>query len=131
MTTHGLTRRMRETLSFIRAYIGRHGTSPSYDEIRAHIGLASKSGVMRLINELVDRGHITKRDRKGRSLALTAANSEANFSVTDEKLQAQLALYCLATNQDPQEVIHDAVALFIDADTDHTQVQEDAACPPA
>lgn len=129
MTTHGLTGPLRDTLNFIRAYIARNGTSPSYDEIRVHLGHASKSCASRLVQELVDRGHITKLDRKSRSIALTAPSQNGTFKLVDEKLQAQLSVYCLATGQTPDAVIHDAVALFLDAET--KEQGEVASCQPA
>lgn len=131
MTAYGLTRRQLNVLTFIRTYIARHGVSPSYDDIRRHLGLSSKSSIVTVVSGLVERGHIGKLNGRRRSLTLTEPNEVESFAVTDPKLRAQLTLYCLATDQDPQAVIHDAVALFIDADTDHSQAQEGAPCPTA
>jgi SOS-response transcriptional repressor LexA len=45
-----MTHRERQALDFIRAYQERNGgASPSFDEIREALGLASKSGVARLV----------------------------------------------------------------------------------
>ena len=69
----GLTPKQHECLQFIRSYVTMNGYSPSYDEIMAGIGLKSKSGIARLINGLVDRGHITTARYKARSIALKEA----------------------------------------------------------
>lgn len=54
----GLTRRQKDVVDFVSEYAAANGISPSYDEIRVHLGLASKSGVHRLVQELVGRGVI-------------------------------------------------------------------------
>lgn len=64
----GLTRRQRECLAFIDDYDREHGVTPSYDEMKDHLGLASKSGVARIVNALVERGHITKLENRARSI---------------------------------------------------------------
>lgn len=57
-----MTPSQRDTLAFITGYIARTGgVPPTYDEIAAHLGLKSKSGIHRLIAGLVERGHIEKR----------------------------------------------------------------------
>lgn len=67
----GLTNRQKATLTFVADYMAAHeGVSPSYDEIRNGLGLRSKSGVHRLITALAQRGHITRRRDRARSVAI-------------------------------------------------------------
>lgn len=66
----GLTKRQRELLDFIRGYVTTHGYSPSFDEMMKALGLASKSGVHRLVHGLRDRGYIEFRYNQARSVNL-------------------------------------------------------------
>ena len=67
----GLTARQHELLEFITRYIrAHHGVCPSYTEMMDALGLRSKSGVNRLIEGLVERGHVRKALGKTRSLVL-------------------------------------------------------------
>lgn len=51
-----MTKRQQDLLTFVRDYIAEHGVSPSYEEIGVALALKTKSGVSRLVHELVDRG---------------------------------------------------------------------------
>lgn len=54
-----LTEKQLHCLTFIDAEIRRSGgVSPSYDEIRTHLGLKSKSGINRLVTGLEQRGFL-------------------------------------------------------------------------
>ena len=53
-----LTQRQHDLLVYINNYISDHGISPSYDDMRAGLGLRSKSGIHRLISALVERGFL-------------------------------------------------------------------------
>lgn len=55
-----LTKRQKDAYDFIKSYASKNGYGPSYDEISTGIGLASKSGVHRLVYGLVDRGMLIK-----------------------------------------------------------------------
>ena len=69
--TFGLTPKMHQALVFIRDYIrDTGGSSPSYDEIRDGLGLASKSGVHRLAVSLEARGYIRRISGAHRSIHL-------------------------------------------------------------
>lgn len=64
----GLTPRQRQLLDFITDYIDCEGCSPSYDEMQAHLGLKSKSGITRLVNGLAWRGWVTQQKHQYRSV---------------------------------------------------------------
>lgn len=54
-----MTPAQKKLFDFIRAYITEHdGVSPSFDEMKDAMGLASKSGIHRLITALKDQGYI-------------------------------------------------------------------------
>ncbi len=83
-----LTKRQLETFQFIDAEITRTGgTSPSFDEIKDHLGLNSKSGIFRLVRALEDRGFIRRERRSWRAITILRrpgdeqAVTNANFAI--------------------------------------------------
>lgn len=64
----GVTMRQRMVLEFVTKYCEQNGYSPSYQEIGDEVGIASKSGVKRMIDALVLRGHLEILPRRARSL---------------------------------------------------------------
>lgn len=96
----GLTFQQRDTLTFIQAFLAdTNGVPPTYDGIKEHLGLRSKSGVARLIDGLIERGYLARTPRKARSLAILRMPGDAptDFSVlpTDRKALADLAARCI------------------------------------
>lgn len=70
------TKKQRELLTFIEAFIAEHGYSPSYREIMKALDYTSPATVALHVNNLIKRGHIRKRDRSARSLeVVTVSNS--------------------------------------------------------
>ena len=66
----GVTRRQNAVLEFVTKYCAEHGHSPSYQEIADALGIASKSGVKRLIDGLVERGRLEMLPRRARSMVV-------------------------------------------------------------
>jgi SOS-response transcriptional repressor LexA len=64
------TKKQRELLTFIGAFIAEHGYSPSYREIMAGLDYTSVATVALHVNSLIKRGHLRKRDFSARSLEL-------------------------------------------------------------
>jgi len=62
------TKKQRELLTFIEAFIKEHGYSPSYREIMAGCNYTSVATVALHVNNLIKRGHLQKRDHSARSL---------------------------------------------------------------
>lgn len=62
------TKKQRELLSFIEAFIAEHGYSPSYREIMNSLKYTSVATVSLHVNNLIKRGHLRKRDHAARSL---------------------------------------------------------------
>lgn len=58
-----LTTRQADALRYILTYTRTNGVAPTYDEIMDGIGLSSKSGVVRLVRGLQDRGFIRPQNR--------------------------------------------------------------------
>src|SRR3954462_10176520 len=62
------TKKQRELLSFIDAFIKEHGYSPSYREIMNGLEYTSVATVALHVGNLIKRGHLRKREHSARSL---------------------------------------------------------------
>lgn len=62
------TKKQRELLLFIEQFVKEHGYGPSYREIMRGCDYSSVATVAAHVNNLIGRGHLTKRDRSARSL---------------------------------------------------------------
>ncbi len=65
-----LTQKQKDLLLLIDARIKAKGVPPSYDEMKDSLGLASKSGIHRLITALEERGFIRRLPNKARALEI-------------------------------------------------------------
>ncbi len=63
-----LTNKQKELLLFIHTRIKEDGVSPSFDEMKDALNLASKSGIHRLITALEERGFIRRLAHRARAL---------------------------------------------------------------
>lgn len=63
-----LTTKQKELLLFIHERIKETGVSPSFDEMKDALNLASKSGIHRLITALEERGFIRRLAHRARAL---------------------------------------------------------------
>ena len=63
-----LTRKQHELLLFINKRLSEDGVSPSFDEMKEALNLASKSGVHRLVSALEERGFIRRLAHRARAL---------------------------------------------------------------
>lgn len=77
------TKKQRELLAFIEAFIGEHGYSPSYREIMIGLNYTSVATVALHVNSLIKRGHLLKRDHAARSLEVVT-QTEPDKIVTNQ-----------------------------------------------
>lgn len=63
-----LTKKQKDLLLLIDTRIRAVGVPPSYDEMKDALGLASKSGIHRLITALEERGFVRRLPNKARAL---------------------------------------------------------------
>ncbi|MBI1250050.1 MAG: transcriptional repressor LexA [Alphaproteobacteria bacterium] len=63
-----LTAKQKELLLFIHQRIKESGVSPSFDEMKEALDLASKSGIHRLITALEERGFLRRLPHRARAL---------------------------------------------------------------
>jgi repressor LexA len=72
-----LTARQALLMDFLRSTFAESGRCPSYDQMAAHIGIKSKSGIHRLLESLEGRGAIRRMAGKIRSIEIVEENSVA------------------------------------------------------
>lgn len=63
-----LTSKQNELLLFINERLQKDGVSPSFDEMKDALNLASKSGIHRLISALEERGFLRRLPHRARAL---------------------------------------------------------------
>lgn len=71
------TKKQRELLAFIDAFIKGNNYGPSYREIMRALGYKSVSTVAVHVDGLIAKGHLRKRDNSARSIEVVAPDAEA------------------------------------------------------
>ena len=72
-----LTRKQHELLMFIHERIKEGGVSPSFEEMKDALDLASKSGIHRLITALEERGFLRRLPHRARALEVVKLPEQA------------------------------------------------------
>ncbi|OYX31286.1 MAG: repressor LexA [Caulobacterales bacterium 32-69-10] len=72
-----LTRKQHELLMFIHERLKETGVSPSFDEMKDALDLASKSGIHRLITALEERGFLRRLPHRARALEVVKLPEQA------------------------------------------------------
>jgi repressor LexA len=75
-----LTRKQHELLMFIHERLKETGVSPSFDEMKEALDLASKSGIHRLITALEERGFLRRLPHRARALEVVKLPEQATAS---------------------------------------------------
>ena len=89
-----LTRKQHELLLFIHKRLSEDGVSPSFDEMKDALQLASKSGVHRLVSALEERGFIRRLPHRARALEVLKLPESAAppaRSTSDKVVQADFS----------------------------------------
>lgn len=120
---YGLTARERDCLNAIEGYVMRHARAPSLTDLGALLGLSSKSGVYRLVEGLEQRGWVRKLPNRARSIEIVSqpVSAGSRAFILPQSVQATLDAHCRLIGEHPDNVVADAVALFLD------QAEADAA----
>ncbi len=79
------TKKQHETLDFIRHFTSEHGYSPSYREIMNGCNYTSVATVALHVNNLINRGHLRKRDKSARSLEVVEGVAESHVASSNHK----------------------------------------------
>ena len=77
-----LTRKQSELLTYLSDHMQQHDVPPSFDEMRDALGLASKSGVHRLVSGLEERGYIRRLANRARAIEILKPVAAAGGVVT-------------------------------------------------
>ena len=83
-----LTRKQHELLMFIHERIKESGVSPSFDEMKEALDLASKSGIHRLITALEERGFLRRLPHRARALEVVKMPQQATAASPAKGRQA-------------------------------------------
>lgn len=122
MTPLGLTPKQRALLTFLEQRLETSRVSPSFEQMRKHLGLGSKSGVFRLVEALEERGHIVRKPNCPHSIALAKPGDQSpKIQSLDQGLRVQLPpilsrrllAYCSKRGTSPGAVIGQALAAHI------------------
>jgi len=68
---YGITKKQLKLFNFLKDYIKKNITSPSYDEMMVALGLNSKCTISAKLKQLEERGWIEKMNGKNRSIRVT------------------------------------------------------------
>lgn len=74
------TKKQKELLAYIEAFIAEHGYSPSYREIMNGLQYTSVATVSLHVGNLIKRGHLRKRDHSARSLEVVEPSAQAEVA---------------------------------------------------
>jgi repressor LexA len=77
-----LTHQQQKLLLLIKDHLEQDGVPPSFDEMKDALGLASKSGIHRLIIGLEERGFIRRLPHRARALEILKMPDEVLQQVT-------------------------------------------------
>jgi repressor LexA len=102
-----LTKRQKEILNYINAFISEYGYAPSYREIGDHFGLSSSATVAEHIQNLQENGYLKTDPNEARSIEI----------IENEKASAIfLALAGLITAGEPIEAVEQKEKIAVPAD---------------
>ena len=88
-----LTQKQSELLNYLSNHLEQHEVPPSFDEMRTALGLASKSGVHRLVSGLEERGYIRRLANRARAIEILKPSG--NQSIMARSLDATANLVTL------------------------------------
>ncbi|HWF00613.1 MAG TPA: transcriptional repressor LexA [Caulobacteraceae bacterium] len=96
-----LTKKQHELLMFIHRRLQETGVSPSFDEMKDELDLASKSGIHRLITALEERGFVKRLEHRARAIEVIKLPSG---NVTQFTPRAALSTYMDHAANDTREI---------------------------
>lgn len=113
------TKRQKELLEYVDAFIQEHGYGPSYREIMNAIGYKSVSTVAIHIEGLIAKGFLRKTDNSARSLevvttnATTAASSKSVSPAKEKWLVDAINDRFISYGQSPNQMTMDELYVLI------------------
>ena len=98
-------------MTFIERYIDEIGCAPTFDEMKAHLGLASKSNLHRLL-ECLEKDGLIKREYNAVRGIHVVKPSENKFPIPIH-LASQLRDYASQHHTTPAAVLAEAVTAYL------------------
>ena len=96
-----LTKKQHELLMFIHRRLQESGISPSFDEMKDELDLASKSGIHRLITALEERGFVRRMEHRARAIEVIKM---PNSNVATFTPKAALSTFADRAANDTREI---------------------------
>ena len=90
-----LTLKQSELLTYLSDHMQQHDVPPSFDEMRDALGLASKSGVHRLVSGLEERGYIRRLANRARAIEILKPVTAATGGVITRAVETASNLVSL------------------------------------
>ena len=90
-----LTLKQSELLTYLSDHMQQHDVPPSFDEMRDALGLASKSGVHRLVSGLEERGYIRRLANRARAIEVLKPVTAAASGVVTRAVETASNLVSL------------------------------------
>lgn len=100
-----MTPKQKQLLDYIGGYWQQHGRAPKYDEMRIHCGLASKSGIHRMIVGLEERGYVVRHPDRWNSVHLAG----------EDELARQVVAAIMKLPPQARPVMRDILRTFAEA----------------
>ena len=114
------TKKQKELLSFIEAFIGEHGYSPSYREIMTGLNYTSVATVALHVNSLIKRGHLVKRDHSARSLEVVTPTEPAK--ITSNQIRPGEEKWLVEKVEHAFQQLEQSMGSEVEASIDHLYV---------
>ena len=70
MKKFSITKKQMDLFNFIKEYIDKNNMAPSYEEMKTATGCSTKCTIFTKVNQLQERGWITKLPGKNRSITI-------------------------------------------------------------
>jgi repressor LexA len=88
----GLTPKQSQLFRYLEGYMSSPGSvAPSFDEMKAAVGIVSKSGVHRLLGALVERGYIRRTVGRARAIEIVDQSQRSLHDATTDALVEELS----------------------------------------
>ena len=91
MDNIGLTARQREVYDYLVSEMDELGVCPSFEMIKDHLGLASKSGVHRIVHALEERGLIRMPTNKKRAIEVIQDAGVTSLMAQNAALRVEIS----------------------------------------
>lgn len=106
-----LTQKQKDLLLFIHERLEAGEIAPSFEEMKDHLGLKSKSGIHRLITALVERGYLERLPNRARALHVRKLPPGAASGDGDKSFAARTSA-TIAQVQDQARQVMNEIPLY-------------------